>query len=80
MVRTPAMTNPREFQVIAPHLNIEEGEAEGVHYDIQTFRVNKTMISRVRGNIESVAWSIKMLALLTWALLEADLLYSDEQA
>jgi hypothetical protein len=78
MVRTPKTTNPREFQIIAPHLNIEEGEDEGIHYDIQAFRVDKTMIARVQGNIESVANSIKMLALLTWALLEADLLYPDK--
>jgi hypothetical protein len=73
MMRPPAMTDPRQFQIIAPHLRIEEGEPEGIHYDIQTFRVDKTMITRLQGNIESVADSIKVLALLTWGLLEAGL-------
>jgi hypothetical protein len=77
MLRAPGTTNPREFQIIAPHLRIEEGEEEGIRYEIQTFRVDKTMIERLEGNIESVAGSIKVLALLTWGMLEAGLLYED---
>jgi hypothetical protein len=75
MVRAPGTTDPREFQIIAPHLYIDEGEKEGIRYDIQKYRVDKTMITQVEGNIASVAGSIKVLALLTWGLLEAGLLY-----
>lgn len=75
MVRAPGTTNPREFQIIAPHLHIEDDDEEDIRYEIQKFRVDRGMITRLEGNIESVAGSIKVLALLTWGLLEANLLY-----
>ncbi len=80
IVRVPGTTDPREFQIIAPHFRFDEGESEPTHYDIQKFRVDKRMINRLEGNIESVAGSIKMLALLTWGLLEAGLLYEPDAA
>jgi hypothetical protein len=78
MVRVPRTRNPREFQVIAPHLDVEEGEGDDIRYDIQKFRVDKKMITRLAGNIETVGGSIQMLALLTRGLLEAGLLYEDD--
>jgi hypothetical protein len=77
MVRTPGLTE-REFQVIAPHLRIKD-ENDDARYDITKFEVSGTLVERTRSNIEVVGGSIRILAAITRALLEAGLLYSPDE-
>jgi hypothetical protein len=74
MMCPPELTDPREFHVIAPHVRLE-GDDDSTRYDIGQFRVDKTMIGRVSGNIETVTGMITLLAAMTRAMHDSDLLY-----
>ncbi len=76
MVRLEEHTNTEfDFQVIAPQRN-RDSIAAGAWYDVSRFEASDEMIGRIRQNCHAMTESIRQLAMLTWALYEAGLLYT----
>jgi hypothetical protein len=77
MVRLPQYsTDEDDFQVVAPQRNRAE-IANGNWYDIAKFNAGEDMIGRLERNTEAATNTLSQLALLTWAMFRAGLLYSD---
>lgn len=70
--RTPL--TPRQFYVIAPHLNVR-GVRDKARYDLPQFTVDRTMIRSLEHGIAIAGSMIRYLAGLSKALSEASLLY-----
>ncbi len=73
MLRTADM-DARQFYVLAPHL-VVRGKRDRARYDLSKFTVNKTMIGALQRRTELIGTTIRMLAGISRALLQADLLY-----
>lgn len=66
-----------DFQVIAPQRD-RAAIAAGSWYEIGEFRASPDLVERVRKNIEAVTEGIQQLAIITWALWRAGILYGPE--
>ena len=73
MLRTPMMDS-REFYVLGPHLIVRSAR-DKARYDLPKFTVNKRMIGALERRTELIGATIRVLAGISRALLEADLLY-----
>jgi hypothetical protein len=73
MLRTADM-DARQFYVLAPHL-VVRGKRDKARYDLSKFTVNKTMIGALQRRTELIGTTIRVLAGIARALLQADLLY-----
>lgn len=73
MLRTPDL-DPRQFYVIAPHL-IRRDTRDKARYDLPKFTVDKRAIGSLKRRTELNGATIRVLAGLASALLQADLLY-----
>lgn len=73
MLHQPSLT-PREFYVIAPHLNVT-GPRDKARYDLPKFTINSRMIHSLENGVAHAGSMIRYLAGLAKALNEAGLLY-----
>jgi hypothetical protein len=77
MFRTPELA-PREFYVLSPHWPTGPGDRE--RYDVAKFTVERSTIARLQKNIRFAGETLRVLARLTYALLEAGILYPSNEA
>jgi len=73
MLHQPSLT-PREFYVIAPHLNVT-GPRDKARYDVPKFTINSRMIDSLEKGVALAGSMIRYFAGLAKALNEAGLLY-----